>query len=70
MSRPATPVTIQTFALPAPRAVAQHWQTGAPAVGSVLARLAELYARCLRVELERRAQGAERLGRAVRRLPR
>jgi len=66
---PPREVTVQTHAVPRPSAAAQGWRAGAPAAGAVLAKLAELCARSLRVELARRAKNAVRLGRALKRLP-
>jgi hypothetical protein len=45
------------------------WQAEAPAVGAVLSRLAELYARALRVEMGHRAKNTAALARAMKRLP-
>jgi hypothetical protein len=38
---------------------------GQPAVGTILARMVELYTRALRVDLERRRQNTERLAKMV-----
>lgn len=38
---------------------------GQPAMGTVLARMAELYMRALRVDLERRRQSIERMAKMV-----
>jgi hypothetical protein len=66
--QPPRQVTVQTHEVPRPSESAR-WQTGALAVSTVLARLAELYARSLRVEVARRARNAENLGRALGKLP-
>ena len=40
--------------------------SAAPAMGSVIARMVELYVRALRVDLERRRQSIERMAKLVR----
>ena len=42
-----------------------QWAT-TPAMGSVIARMVELYVRALRVDLERRRQSMERMAKLVR----